>query len=169
MITTMALERFGRIVDVGGGTGAFARRVAAALPDTDVVLFDRPEVVAMARVSNRPRGVPGDFFREVPAADAYVYRFVIHDWPDVDAVRIFARCRAAMRRESRIFVVEVFLPDGATPSIAKTHDVNMLVLTGGRERTLAEYRALLDAAGLEVVTARATARGLSVIEARARD
>jgi hypothetical protein len=68
-----------------------------------------------------------------------------------------------------VFAIEVVVPDGAAPSIAKTHDVNMLVLTGGRERTLDEYRELFARAGLDLVRTTRTARGISVLETAPRD
>jgi hypothetical protein len=79
-------------------------------------------------------------------------------------VRILSRSREAMRENARLFVVEVILPDDATPSIAKTHDINMLVLTGGRERTLQQYRELVCEAGLSVVSTTLTEHGVSAIE-----
>lgn len=147
----LALERFARIVDVGGGYGGLARAVAAAHPDAAVVLFDRPEVVAAAPLPARIERSAGDFFAAVPAADALLLRFVLHDWDDGDARRLLSRCAGALSPGGRLFVVESVLPDAPGPSMAKMHDLNMLVLTGGRERTLAEYDALFDAASLRRV------------------
>jgi hypothetical protein len=96
-----------------------------------------------------------------------VLKFVLHDWDDARAAAILRRCRGAMRNGGRVFAIEVVVPDDASPSIAKTHDVNMLVLTGGRERTLDEYRDLCARADLEMVRTTRTRRGVSVMEAAA--
>jgi methylmalonyl-CoA mutase cobalamin-binding subunit len=70
-----------------------------------------------------------------------------------------------MRTEARLFVIEVLVPKNEMPSIAKTHDVNMLVLTGGHERTHEQYQSLLHAAGFQAVSLTTTPHGLSAVEA----
>jgi hypothetical protein len=167
-LAQLELERFASIVDVGGGFGDLARAVAQAHPAAALTLFDRPEVVAAAELPAGIAKAAGDFFTAVPAeAGAYLLRFVLHDWDDAAARLILRRCREAMRSDSRLFVIESVLPDGPGPSIAKTHDVNMLVLTGGRERTLAQYRTLLHDAGLALVRHLAPAHaGPDVLEAQ---
>ena len=109
--------------------------------------------------------VAGNFLDSVPrGADAYVLKFVLHDWDDGHAIRILQNCREAMQAQGSIFVVETVVPDDTAPSISKTHDLNMLVLTGGRERRLDEDRALFSAAGLHVATAMFTPLGVGVLE-----
>ena len=168
VVDAMDLGRFRRIVDVGGGTGALARRMAGTQPGTSVVLFDQPHVLALAPAAPTVTPEAGSFLDRVPAgADAYVLKFVLHDWDDPRAATILRHCRAAMADRGRVFAIEVVVPDGDAPSIAKTHDVNMLVLTGGRERTLSEYRDLFASADLDLLGAARTARGVSVLEAAA--
>jgi len=165
LLAALVLHRYRRIVDVGGGTGALARRIAAEHPQAEVVLFDRPEVIAAAADATI-NVAAGDFFETVPeSGDAYILKFVLHDWDDEAAIRILSCCARSMAQDGRLLVVEVVLPDDATPSIARTHDVNMLVLTGGRERTLAEYTELLRRAGLTPRAQTTTQRGISVLEA----
>jgi len=114
-----------------------------------------------------------DMFEAVPpGADAYIIKSVIHDWDDEKSVAILRSCRKAMRQGSRLLIVEVVVPDrpGTSPldhMIAGT-DLNMMVVTGGRERTESEYRALADAAGLTVARIVPTPAAMSVIEARLR-
>jgi hypothetical protein len=168
VIGPLALDRFTRIVDVGGGTGALARRMAAAQPRATVILFDQPHVLALAPDLPGVTIEPGSFHEAVPAdGDAYVLKFVLHDWDDARAAAILRRCRTALRDGGRVLAIEVVVPDDGRPSIAKTHDVNMLVLTGGRERTLDEYRDLFERADLDLVRTTRTARGVSVLEAAA--
>jgi hypothetical protein len=68
-----------------------------------------------------------------------------------------------MPAHGRVFVIEVVVPDGTTPSAAKKHDLNMLVLTGGRERRLDEYRSLFSAAGLELGRTTFTRSGVAIL------
>jgi hypothetical protein len=158
---------FARIVDVGGGTGALARQIADAHPRASVVLFDRDHVLAAAPRSARVDLVPGDFFEAVPPGSAYLLKFVLHDWDDDRAALILRNCRNAMAADGRVFIVEAVVPDDDTPSPAKAHDINMLVLTGGRERTLGEYSSLLSVAGLDLLQATPLGMGVSVLAAQA--
>jgi SAM-dependent methyltransferase len=155
---------FGSVVDVGGGTGALLRAVRERVPRADLVLFDRPEVVAG---SDLP-AVGGDFFAAVPpGADAYLLSRVLHDWSDDDAVRILRSCRAAMRPDSVLAAAEAIVPDRAVDDPAAVRmDLHMLVLLGGRERTVAEYAALFAAAGLRLTADVPTDAGVHVLEAR---
>lgn len=164
VVAAYDFARLRSLVDVGGGTGALARAVRERAPHVDVVLFDRPEVVAGSDLPS----VGGDFFTTVPGgADAYVLSRVLHDWDDADAVRILRTCRAAMRPDSVLLVVEAVVPPQAVDDPeAVRMDLHMLVLLGGRERSVAEYRALLATAGLLLVADVPTGAGVHVLEAR---
>jgi hypothetical protein len=126
---------------------------AAALRATD--LASRAEVVG------------GDFFAAVPAgADRYVLKFILHDWDDEGAVRILSAVRRAIPPHGRLLVLEHVLPEDAGYSHAVWLDLNMLALTdGGRERTEAEYRALLGRGGFELLRVTPTAASMQVLEA----
>ncbi|MGY1743307.1 MULTISPECIES: methyltransferase [unclassified Blastococcus] len=154
------------VVDVGGGRGTLLRAVRERAPRAELTLFDLPEVVAG---SDLP-AVGGDFFARVPAgADAYLLSRVLHDWDDADAGRILAVTRAGMRPDSRLLVVEAVVPDRAADDPAAVRmDLHMLVLLHGRERTAAEFAALLGAAGLELTADVPTPAGVHVLEARPR-
>ncbi|HEX6099716.1 MAG TPA: methyltransferase [Thermoanaerobaculia bacterium] len=169
-----ALETFAgarRVVDVGGGNGALLLRLLDARPELQGVLFDRPETIAAARekTGGRVELEAGDFFESLPAGDVYVLSWILHDWDDEKAVRILRACAGD------VVIVEVLLPARAeATAIAPgmladpfTLDLQMLLLTGGRERTQDEYRALLERAGFEVVrvTPLDSFRGASAIEA----
>jgi hypothetical protein len=164
VVAAYDVTRWSSVVDVGGGTGALLRAVRNQSPQTEVTLLDRPEVV----VGSDLPSAAGDFFEAVPAdADAYLLSRVLHDWDDRDAVRILRTCRAAMRPDSVLILVEAILPERATQDRAAVRmDLHMLVLLGGRERTLAEYDALLAAAGLRRTEQARTDAGVYVLEAR---
>ena len=160
------LNNYKRIVDVGGGHGGLARQIAASHPLSTVVLYDREHVLSTASAEG-VEFVSGDFFESAPRdCDAYFLKFVLHDWDDARATTILINCRKAMRENGRVFVIEIPIPPDTTASMAKTHDVNMLVLTGGRERTVDEYQSLFTAAGLELIRSIPTTAGVSVLEAQ---
>jgi predicted transcriptional regulator len=147
------------VVDVGGGTGALLCSILHASPDTRGVLVDTPPVLAAAEpvlaaagITDRCQTVPGNFFDQVPSGgDLYILSNIIHDWDDEAALRILATCRAAMRTDSRLLVIELVLPDDARPSMGKLLDLEMLSVTpNGRQRTQAQYTELLSRARLDV-------------------
>jgi methylase of polypeptide subunit release factors len=166
------------VVDVGGGYGALLVAILTAHPAIEGVLFDLPATIAAARphleragVADRCRLVAGDFFEAVPAgADAYVLKSVLHDWDDAPARTILDACRAATGTGARLVIVERVMPERmrATPehqNLART-DLTMLVALAAKERTEAEFRDLLAAAGFELTRTLPAGLGFSVLEAR---
>jgi hypothetical protein len=155
----------GTIVDVGGGSGHLLGRFLARYPKATGILADRPEALRSIRHKARIRHVQTEFFRSVPrGGELYLLKFVLHDWDDRRAVQLLRRCRMAMGPESRLIVVEALLPRGRGVSMATTHDLAMLVLTGGRERTRAEYAALFRRAGLRLRGVAPIGSGVSLLE-----
>ena len=155
-------------VDVGGGDGSLLRAALDAYPEMEGIVFDLPKALANAPApTERCRHVAGDFFEAVPeGADVYLARFILHDWPDDDAVRILRTCRRAMRPESRFLAIENLLGAGPAGAQAAVLDLTLFVLTGGQERSAQEYEALFAAAGLRQVGVTATDAGASILEAR---
>ena len=172
----MAAYDFGRhrvIADIAGGTGALLAAILRKQPGAQGILFDQPHVVAGARavldragVGDRVRIESGSFFEDVPAgADAYVLRRILHDWPDAEAIAILRRCRAAMQPEARLLLMEsVVGPPNEDPQ-SKFLDLLMLVSAGGRERTEAEWRALLLDGGFHLSAVHPAGPRSAVIEA----
>ena len=168
-----------RIVDVGGGHGELLAAILRAHPAARGVLFDLPHAIdgaaaslARAGVSERCDCVAGSFFDGVPAGgDAYLVKSVLHNWDDERCATILGRCRAAMSPRARLYIVERVLPErlGTSPreqSMARS-DLNMLVALSGRERSEAEFGALLRAAGFRVERRASSGGEWDVIEARA--
>lgn len=146
------------VVDVGGGRGVLLAAILKANPHLHGILFDQPNVVAAAErtleeagVSERCELVSGDFFRAVPpGGDIYILRSIIHDWDDMPATTILANCERAMAEDGKVLVIESVIDAGEQSVAAKFLDVQMLVMTGGRERTVEEFTQLFAASGLEL-------------------
>jgi SAM-dependent methyltransferase len=163
------------VVDVGGAYGELLTTVLEAHPRLQGVLLDLPHVAAEAEAVLAARGVRdrctvvgGDFFAAVPPGDVLLLKQVVHDWDDAHALQLLQRCRAALAPGGRVLLVEMVLPTDNQPSPAQPMDLNMLVMLGGRERTEAEYRALLAGAGLALTGVTPTHAPFSVLEARAQ-
>ncbi len=165
--------RFGTVVDVGGGTGTLLSSILEAHPATRGILLDQEHVVSGAEpvlraagVADRCEVVGGSFFSSVPAGgDAYVLKWIIHDWEDEDCVAILRACRQAMAPEAVVLVIERDLGPPNENAVAKISDLNMLVMPGGRERTEEEYEQLFAQAGLRHVSTALAASGHAVMEA----
>lgn len=162
------------LVDIGGGQGELLSGILVRYPTMRGIVFDLPHVVEAARPRIAARGlgdrltaVGGDFFAGAPAADAYIMTNVLHDWNDADSIAILKNCRKAMRPDGRVLIGDFVLRPVNEPDIGRLFDLEMLVLTeGGRERTEAEFAALLAAADLRLARVLPLG-GVSLIEARA--
>jgi hypothetical protein len=113
--------------------------------------------------------VGGDFFEGVPEADLYLLKWILHDWDDASCVRILENCSRAMRKGGRVVVLEFTLGPMNQPSVAPLADLSMMILTGGRERTIDEYGDLFAAAGFRLIRATPTSSRLVIMEAAATD
>jgi hypothetical protein len=144
------------IVDVGGADGGLLLAILEANPHLHGTVFDRPQVIEATRraikgFQARCDAVAGDFFQSVPAgADVYVLKFILVDWKDADALRILQNCRTAVVPNGKLLVIEMTIPDDNHASPGQLFDLNMLVMTGGQERTQHEYNALLAQAGFHL-------------------
>jgi hypothetical protein len=154
------LTGVGVVTDVGGGTGALLSRILDKAPHVSGVLFDTQATITLAQAALQARhgtrisSIGGDLFTGIPSGDLLILSRVLHDWDDAACVGILARCREAMLPGGRLVVVERLLsdrPDHA--SLAAAWDVHLMVNnTGGRERTLADYRQLLDTTGFAITS-----------------
>lgn len=163
------------VADIGGGKGTLLAAVLRQHEHLRGVLFDLPAVVADAMPVLRAAGVAdrcdlvgGDFFTTVPpGADGYLLANVLHDWEDTRAAHILANCRQAMPEHGRVLIIERLIPDDPHAAIpVLLSDLNMLVFTGGQERTTTEYRQILTNANLTLTTVKPVAPPYGVIEAR---
>jgi hypothetical protein len=164
------------IVDVGGGDGSLLRPIVAANPHVRGIVLDLAHVRAQAiraiaadGLADRCRFVTGDFFEDdLPPADAYLLKSVLHDWDDARCVAILEACRRAMPADGRVLVIEGIVaddPETVNPDVVMS-DLTMLAMDTGRERTLDEHRALLEQAGLCIYATFTTAGGTTIVDAR---
>ncbi|MEY9928695.1 DNA-binding transcriptional ArsR family regulator [Catenulispora sp. GP43] len=169
------------LVDVGGGYGTLLLPILHASAERTGVVFDRPgsaegaqRIIEQEKLTDRYRFAGGDFFTDpVPeGADAYLLKSVIHDWDDARALAILRACRLAMRADSRLLLIEVVVPDRLDQAAEHRRmvwaDLNMMVATGGQERSRSQYEALLTDAGLRIerIVPIDTPTMMSVIETR---
>jgi hypothetical protein len=167
-------SRWGSVMDVGGGNGVLLAAILEAHPKLKGVLADRPHVLDHARqrgflageLQTRSAMLNCDFFGEVPSGcRAYLMKSVIHDWDDDEARRILGNCRKVTPKDGALLLVEWDLSEANLPAPGKFADVAMMVVTGGRERTIEEYRTLLEGVGFRLNEVISTGAEFNLIEA----
>lgn len=150
---------FSQVCDVGGGHGHLLCSLLAANPHLEGTVLDRPSVIAeedrlwasKLGVEDRCTFTEGDMFDDVPPADVYLLKMILHDWTDEECIQILSNVREAAPSDGRLFVIERIVPDTETAHFSKMYDINMMVATGGRERTFSEYSAILEQAGWDCI------------------
>ena len=156
--------RFRVICDIGGGIGSQLTSILDAHPSCRGILFDQPAVVAEAPDHGRIERIGGDFFKEVPVqADAYLMRWILHDWSDEESVALLANVRKVAEPNARLMVVESVIPETPEFDMGKWMDLNMMVMATGRERTAAEFRDLFAQAGFALEQLVPTRSPLSIV------
>lgn len=160
------------IMDVGGGHGAMVSNILQNYPEMRGIVFDQPSVVdgalpviERAGVADRCVLAAGNFFESVPdGADAHLLKFIIHDWNDEQSTQILKNCRRALNDGGKLLLIEAVIPPPNTAHFANLGDINMLVMTGGRERTRDEYAELYRTTGFELTKVIETPSPVSIIE-----
>jgi acetylserotonin N-methyltransferase len=172
VVNAVDLGRYRTLVDLGGATGHLAAAACRRWPNLSAVVFDLPQVIGLTRevvhttpVADRVTIVGGDFFADdLPPGDVYALGRILHDWTEEKIGRLLARTHAALPPGGAVLIAEKVLHDDkAGPDWAVTQSLNMLLVTEGKERTLGEYAALLEAAGFRDVICRRTAAPLDAI------
>lgn len=172
-------SRANMVADLGGGGGALTLAVLERNPHLRGMLVDREASLeaAMSRfenetLSSRCRLLPADLTQSVPAgADVYMLKHVLHGYRDADALTILRNCRAVIPENGSLLVIEFILPllvSQADPHLEGRlmSDLNMLAVTGGKERSAHEWRTLLEAAGFLLVGVFPCGSDMGIMEAR---
>ncbi len=150
-------SEFKILTDVGGGTGALMAEILkensllkGIIADVSSVADEAEKMIKSQGLGDRCEVVACDFFKSIPSgSDAYLLSNILHDWPDDLCEKILKNCRNAMNPGAKLLVVEMIIPPGNDPSIAKLLDIEMLVITGGKERTESEFKDLLELSGFK--------------------
>jgi hypothetical protein len=167
-------DRIFHLCDVGGGHGWTLCSLLAKHPHLKGTVLDLPSAIENTQllwayklgVGDRCTYVPGDMFREVPPADAYMMKHVIHGWDDGECIQILSNMHRAAPQNARVFIMEFVVPGPDTPHFSKLEDILMMVAGTGRQRTVEEHAGLLDAAGWKYrQTWYPASRMLGVVEA----
>ena len=161
-----------KIMDVGGGHGGLITSILKRNSNMRGLLFDSPQVIEGARanidgsgVGDRCELVGGDFFKSVPSgADAIILKWIIHDWNDQQSVAILKNCHRALPDNGKLILVEAVVPATSEPHFSKFIDLNMMVMTGGRERTESEFSKLYEDSGFQLTRVVPMESPFSVIE-----
>ena len=163
-------SQYKSVYDIGGGVGHFISALLVSYPEIHGVLYELPEVITTATRflggMERCSLVSGDFFQKVPKyGDAYLLKSVLHDWNDSDALKILEKCHAAMRDDSKLIIIEPIMIAANQKDHAKIMDAYMMVITGGKERTLEDFRNLLLQAGFSIKSVTSTETEFTILEA----
>lgn len=172
VVSAIDLSRFKRLVDLGGATGHLAMAACQRYPEMRATVFDLPAAIPLAReiagqsnVAARIDFVAGDFFEDpLPPADLFWLGRIIHDWSEAKIQRLLTKVFEALPSGGAIAVGEKMLfesKDG--PRWAQLQDINMLIVTEGRERSLSEYEELLTKVGFVDIVGCRTPAPLDVV------
>jgi acetylserotonin N-methyltransferase len=156
IVRAFDLGRFHHLVDLGGATGHLAIAACEAYPDLRATVLDLPQVERFAQphieasaVKDRVQFLAGDFFKQdLPPGDLYALGRILHDWDEPNIIALLSKINDSLSSGGGLLITETLMNDDRTgPVSTLMQDLNMLVCTDGRERTAAEYQALLQSAG----------------------
>jgi hypothetical protein len=165
-------SRFKKIIDIGGGEGLFIAAILRKCPFSKGVVFDLPqsssntrEVLDIYKVTDRVDIITGSFFEKIPEdGDLYVVKNILHNWDDNACIAILGNIRKVMSSKTRLLIIETFVEEANKPSFGKMTDILMMAVTGGKERTIAEFKSLILASGLNVKKIYRTVAPVRLIE-----
>jgi hypothetical protein len=157
-----------RVVDIGGGTGQLINNIARTHALTEGILFDLPEVVAQAdNLHQTCTKKGGSFFEPIACtADIFILKRVLHDWDDAESLKILKNVTNAMQEGSTLYIIDGILDYSEDKKLLAAIDLALLTIFQGRERTKAEFEALTQAAGLEIVSIQLLGSLMCAIECR---
>jgi hypothetical protein len=169
IIEAYDFSRSGVVADIGGGQGALARAILERAPTAQAILFDLADVVAGAAPAARLQIQAGNFLTDpLPSADLHILKLILHDWPDVVAVKILHAVRRAARKGSKLLIIESLMTEVAGFQGGHIMDVSMLALVNGRERTLQQFQQMFGDTGFRFLRVIPTVMPIAqIVEAEA--
>jgi len=173
LLSSFPFEKYGYIIDIGGGEGLFLAKVLSKSAGSSGLLFDLPgvmtrtgDIIRNHLLGGRMEVLEGDFFESVPGdGDLYILKSVLHDWDDDSTLKILGNVHKVMDQKSRLLVIESVLDEGNLPGFGKMTDILMMAAAGGRERTRTKWESLLAASGFRIRKIHPTISHQSIIEA----
>lgn len=165
-------SQFDTLIDVGGGHGTMLAEILKSSPQLKGILFDMPgvskvreDIIQSAGVADRCTVVEGSFFDSIPSGvDGMIMKTIIHDWNDEQSRQILQNCHVALNPSGKLLLCEMILPGKNIGGAIKHLDIEMLIMSGGQERTEEEYRHLLKSSGFTLENIFSTQAGPSVLE-----
>jgi hypothetical protein len=173
LVNSYPFGKYKNIVDIGGGQGHLLSQILLKHVMAKGTLFDRPEVVhnlspdsPIKKVQERIAITGGDFFNDkLPEGDLFIMKNIIHDWDDDRSITLLKHTASFMQTGNRLLLIETIIKPDNKPSFGKYLDIQMMIITrGGRERTLHEYKTLIEKSGLNFVRVIHNATPFSIIE-----
>ncbi len=159
MHTAMVLEALNeydfsnvsQICEIGGGQGHLLSHLQSKYNHLNGTILELESVVnnqdsswpTKMGLQDRCKYIKGNMFEQVPSADLYIMKMILHDWNDDECKKILSNIHKSASDKSTIFIVEHIVPDATTPHFSKLFDIHMMCATTGRERTIEEYKSLL--------------------------
>ena len=146
------------LLDVAGGSGIYAIAYLRSHPDLRAIVLDRPEVLKVAAefaeehgVSDRLQLIAGDMFTDtLPTCDVALLSNVLHDWDVPECEALVKRCADAVKPGGQVVIHDVFLNDDLDgPLPIALYSASLFSLTEGRAYSTAEFRSMLEKAGLQ--------------------
>lgn len=149
---------FKKIIDIGGGNGGLLTAILNANKECNGIIYDEAYIETQANenidkqdLNTRCKFEKGSFFNAVPSeGDCYIMKKILHDWNDDQSLIILNNLYTAMKADSKLLIIEAVIKEGKGTDFAKFCDINMLAVTGGRERTEKEWSILLSKANLKL-------------------
>ncbi len=164
-------EPFKTVADIGGNMGDFLLKVLEQYPGSTGILFDMPPVIELAKdriasssIKDRVSFQSGSFFEQVPVADLYLLKQILHDWNDEECVQILRAIRSAILPGGRLAVIDHILSETPEPSEGLSTDIAMMIWDTGRERRLSDFETLFAATGFKLDRVAKNPNGHSLIE-----
>ena len=181
MHTAMVLEALkeydfsdiSHICEIGGGQGHLLSHLQSKYNHLSGTILELESVVNNQDSSwpnkmglqERCKYVNGNMFEQVPSADLYIMKMILHDWNDEECIKILSNIHKSASDKSKIFIIEHVVPDPTTPHFSKLFDIHMMCATTGRERTVEEYKSILNQSGWKYIqTHYPTSKMIGVIE-----
>ncbi|VFJ14948.1 methyltransferase [Candidatus Nitrosocosmicus franklandus] len=148
-----------RICEIGGGQGHLSSHLyskynhlnGTILELTPVVENQKSSWIYKTGLQARCNYVEGNMFNQVPSAELYIMKMILHDWNDDECIQILSNIHKASPDKARIFIVEHIIPDASTPHFSKLFDIHMMCVTTGRERTIQEFDSILSKSGWKYI------------------